>query len=610
MTKISNVRLLYLAIIAFLVISCDTTKEIKPSAPAPTMPDALSAEVRTGPEIKLNWLDQSDNEIGFRIERSADSSFSEPLLFIDVNSNTTEYVDIEVGAYNTYYYRVKARGSANDSKYTKSTSAKLGIAPDAPQNLTADVQSANTVNLYWEDKSDNETGFNIERSEDSTFVDATQTFDVAENITEYVDSDLEDGKTFYYRIQAIGDNGNSDYTNVANAIIEKVITEKIYGTNAVGKIPLQLEDEMYLGLSEKRGYKWMEESGVPWTARYMYLANGWADNWGWGDYTGNLAYQFMLECDEMGALPVLEFYILTYLGEAGVSDFYEKTTDADLMNDLFSQYRLLLSRAKEYGKPVAILIEADGFAFLQRKTDSDPSLYAAIADSDIPELADMPNTVAGWGLAFLELKEKMGCDNVTLGMHIGAWASGKDISHQPSADIATAVNDVYNFLAPLGLAPNETGIEYDFLVGDPLDRDADFYRVNHNQNKWWDMDTTAAINTLSFNRYAEWLRQWNVKSGKRWMLWQIPLGNKHNLNTFNKGGAQEGYKDNRVEYFLGDDYMRHLARYADAGVFALLFGIGQSGQADYLNDYDDNGELYMKARGANFFENGGMKLQR
>ena len=37
------------------------------------------------------------------------------------------------------------------------------------------------------------------------------------------------------------------------------------------------------------------------------------------------------------------------------------------------------------------------------------------------------------------------------------------------------VDKVYNFLAPFGLAANVTGATWDVLVGDPLDRDSDYY---------------------------------------------------------------------------------------------------------------------------------------
>ena len=113
-------------------------------------------------------------------------------------------------------------------------------------------------------------------------------------------------------------------------------------------------------------------------------------------------------------------------------------------------------------------------------------------------------------------------------------------------------------------AANVTGATYDVLVGDPLDRDADYYRLVQGQNRWWDASDTASITSKSFNRYAEWLRLWNRKAGRRWVLWQIPLGNSNHRNVSNNGGAAQGYKDNRPEYFFGNG-TAHLVKFADAG---------------------------------------------
>lgn len=388
-------------------------------------------------------------------------------------------------------------------------------------------------------------------------------------------------------------------------------SDSVYGTNAKGTIPSQLDNTMLVGLFETTGYTWMKDSGVPWNSRYMYLSLGWVDNWGWGQPNGSYAFSFMNETDSMNGVPVLEFYILNNIGTGGATELYNKTKDPATMKDYFGQFKTLLTRAKEFGKPVIILIEADASAFLQLQTGGDPTAYAAIADSTVPELVGLPNTIAGWGLAFLELKKQVNADNVVLGMHVSAWASGRDISYSSATiPLQPEVDAVYNFLAPFGLTTNQTGREYDLLVGDPLDRDSDYYYVQFGYDRWWDPADDAGVNTKSFNRYAEWLRMWNVKTSKRWILWQIALGNKDHLNITNTGNPSEGYKDNRVEYFLGADSTAHMAKFADSGVIGLLFGRGASDQSTYLNDLDANGDLFMKTRGAEYYQRGGIALQR
>ncbi len=81
--------------------------------------------------------------------------------------------------------------------------------PVAPSVLTATVQSAGTVNLQWVDNSVNETGFQVQRSLSSavdntgafTTVDAT--FSLGANATQFTDSGLPAGQTYYYQIRAM-----------------------------------------------------------------------------------------------------------------------------------------------------------------------------------------------------------------------------------------------------------------------------------------------------------------------------------------------------------------------------------------------------------------------
>jgi hypothetical protein len=140
-----------------------------------------------------------------------------------------------------------------------------------------------------------------------------------------------------------------------------------------------------------------------------------------------------------------------------------------------------------------------------------------------------------------------------------------------------------------------------------LDRDADFYVKTQGANPWWNAGDAAPVNSASFNRYAEWLRLWNQKAGKRWMLWQIPAGNSNHLNVDNKGKDREGYKDNRAEYFLQNG-TEHLRKFASMGVVALLFGAGAGGQSSYQNDTWTDGKLFLKSHAASFFKAGGLAL--
>jgi len=380
------------------------------------------------------------------------------------------------------------------------------------------------------------------------------------------------------------------------------------GSAAVGTIPAGLPARELVGLFEDTGGTWMKSSGVPWDVRYRYFTKGWVNNWGWGAYDGSWGLGYMRECDGQRFIPAVQYYQMN--GEPGGSEsaFLQKVQNATTMKSYFGDFKLLMQRAKDFGKPVIVLIEADGFGFLQQQTASNSNAYAAIKDSGMTELAGLPNTVAGWGLAFLQLRKAAGANNVVLGIHISGWASGKDIAYGSVTDaLSPEVDKVYAFLAPFGLAANATGATWDVLVGDPLDRDSDYYVLVQGQNRWWDASDSASINSKSFNRYAEWVRLWNRKASRRWILWQIPLGNSNHRNVANDGSARAGYKDNRPEYFFANG-TAHLVKFADAGVIGMLFGAGAGGQSSYQNDTYSDGQLFMKSRAGAILSAGGVTL--
>jgi hypothetical protein len=375
-----------------------------------------------------------------------------------------------------------------------------------------------------------------------------------------------------------------------------------------GAIPAGLPQRVMVGLFENTDKTWMKDSGVPWDARYRYFTKGWVNNWGYGPYDGSWGLRFLHESDAQGYLPVVQYYQMNGEPGGGELEFLLKARNATTMASYFRDFKILMERVKEFDKPVLILLEADGYAFLERQSGDNPHAYAAVAATGLPELAELPDTIAGWGLAFLRLREAVGASKAILGIHVSGWASGKSLPYVSVTEpLQPEVDKVYNFLAPLGLEPNITGGTYDVLVTDPLDRDAGYYQLVRGKERWWDPCDNASIYSKSFNRYAEWLRLWNVKAHRRWILWQIPLGNSNHLNVHNNGGAREGYKDNRAEYFFANG-TAHVARFAQSGVIALLFGMGNSGQSNYMNDHYTDGQLFMKSRVAAFYQAGGVPL--
>lgn len=385
-------------------------------------------------------------------------------------------------------------------------------------------------------------------------------------------------------------------------------------STVAGSIPAGLPQRLEVGLFENKGATWMHSSGVKWDMRYLYLTEGWLNNWGWSPADGSYALQYMQESQSAGFIPGMMFYVVNGEPGGGEAQFLAKCQTASTMADYFNQFKVLMQRAKDFGAPVLVMVEGDGWGYMEQQSGTNPNAYAAVAATGMPELANLPNTVAGWGQAFLQLRKSVGASNVILGMDISGWADNSDILYFTTTDDLTPhVNTVYNFLSPLGLGPNSTGATFDVLVNDPLDRDADYYRLTQNQDRWWDPSDTASIDSKSFNRYAEWLRLWNQVSGKRWILWQVPLGNSNSPNINNPdNGTAGGYKDNRTEYFFKDvpaGNTAHLQKFQGSGVIGILFGRGASGQASYDSDIYTDGQLFLKSRAGPWLNAGGMPIQ-
>jgi hypothetical protein len=79
------------------------------------------------------------------------------------------------------------------------------------------AESSTLVRLNWTDNSNSESGFIIERAEDTNFKTAFKSFKVGNNVTSFNDTSLPaGGRTLYYRVRAINVLGDvSGYSNVA-----------------------------------------------------------------------------------------------------------------------------------------------------------------------------------------------------------------------------------------------------------------------------------------------------------------------------------------------------------------------------------------------------------
>jgi PKD repeat protein len=85
----------------------------------------------------------------------------------------------------------------------------------APSSLSATAQSTSTIQLAWNDNSDSEDGFDIQRSPDGSSWSAVTT--VAPDSTNYTDVGLDVATTYSYQVRASSPIQDSGWSNVASA---------------------------------------------------------------------------------------------------------------------------------------------------------------------------------------------------------------------------------------------------------------------------------------------------------------------------------------------------------------------------------------------------------
>ena len=192
-----------------------TTLPPPPSAPVLKSPASRSTVPTLTPRLEWN---ASSGAVSYGIQVATSSSFTS--VVVNVTGITDLFRDIEPGILKwntTYYWRVNAANSYNStsgwssSRYFKTA---VGPPPTAPSDLIASPVSSSRIDLTWQDSSDDETGFKIERKTGSGSYSQIAT--VGANITSYSNSGLSASTTYYYRVRAYKGTLNSDYCGEAS----------------------------------------------------------------------------------------------------------------------------------------------------------------------------------------------------------------------------------------------------------------------------------------------------------------------------------------------------------------------------------------------------------
>lgn len=195
-------------------------KEKIETPPAPNAPSDLIAATSSHNAIELNWTDNSTDETGFQVYRanSAEGSF---LVVNTIEKDITSYLDQDLEASSTYFYKIKAIGKYGESDFSheglaipvaNATTDPLPNSPANPTNLVATAISTSRVSLQWTDNSSEEDQIEIYRSisdnEDYLLIKTLPANTASEGFFE--DSNLFSNVTFFYKVLMVNEGGSAE----------------------------------------------------------------------------------------------------------------------------------------------------------------------------------------------------------------------------------------------------------------------------------------------------------------------------------------------------------------------------------------------------------------
>ncbi len=171
----------------------------------PLPPSHLEAEIISPTHVRLTWWDNSTDEDGFLIERRTPSGNWQQIGYTPPDVNV--YNDEGLSPGETYYYRVRAYQGGYYTSYCELSEPVTTIGfPEPPANLSGKALSSSEIELSWEDKSDNELGFIVERKWGNNWIEV----DVLPPDTEsFIDTDLSEYTKYTYRVLAFNEAGRT-----------------------------------------------------------------------------------------------------------------------------------------------------------------------------------------------------------------------------------------------------------------------------------------------------------------------------------------------------------------------------------------------------------------
>jgi fibronectin type 3 domain-containing protein len=181
----------------------------------PLGPTDLEVTNVTQTEVGLAWVDNSDNETGFEVERK--TAATDFVLAGTVGANVVTFNNMGLIPNTTYTFRVRGVNGDGQSPYSNQvTVTTLPTPPDPPTNLTVTTIDKTRLRLDWTDASNNEDSFEIERRRVTPpATNFASLIVLGPNTVTHTDINLTPNTTYEYRIRAGNTGGTSAFEGPA-----------------------------------------------------------------------------------------------------------------------------------------------------------------------------------------------------------------------------------------------------------------------------------------------------------------------------------------------------------------------------------------------------------
>jgi hypothetical protein len=183
-------------------------------------------------------------------------------------------VDPSTGHVGVGWYDFRAGPGAAQLFGRVFTSVERPAEPASPVNLRAIPASRSQIDLVWEDRSDNETGFEIRRASGNPSAPTIDVFRVGADATSFSDIGLPEDTGFSYMVRAFNDAGFSMPSNSAGATTLDTPPSAPTNLVAIG-VSFQRIDLQWDPADDPDGYEIQQSlDGANWTSVRTTTATG------------------------------------------------------------------------------------------------------------------------------------------------------------------------------------------------------------------------------------------------------------------------------------------------------------------------------------------------